>query len=153
MIVRTSVIGIVANVLLSALKAVVGLASNSIAVVLDAVNNLTDALSSIVTIIGTKLAGRKPDRQHPLGHGRYEYLSTLVIIAIVLYAGITALIESVRKIIWPEQPDYSTVTLVIIAAAVVVKLLLGRYVIAKGRACGSSSLAASGKDARWPARS
>ena len=73
-IVRTSVIGIAANVLLAAFKAAVGLASNSIAVVLDAVNNLTDALSSVITILGTKLAGRQPDREHPLGHGRYEYL-------------------------------------------------------------------------------
>ena len=150
-IVRTSAVGIVANVLLAAFKAVVGLMSNSIAVVLDAVNNLTDALSSVITIIGTKLAGRRPDREHPLGHGRYEYLSTLVIIAIVLYAGITSLVESVRKIISPEQPDYSMVALVIIASAVLVKLVLGRYVIAKGRACDSGSLVASGKDALFDA--
>ena len=73
-IVRTSIIGIAANILLAAFKAFVGLAANSIAVVLDAVNNLTDALSSVVTILGTKLANRAPDKDHPLGHGRYEYL-------------------------------------------------------------------------------
>ena len=150
-IVRTSIIGIVANVALAAFKAFVGLASNSIAVVLDAVNNLTDALSSVITILGAKLAGRKPDREHPLGHGRYEYLSAMVITGIVGYAGITALIESVKKIIEPETPDYSITALVIIASAVVVKIVLGRYVQAKGRQVNSGSLVASGKDALFDA--
>lgn len=150
-IVRTSIIGIAANVLLVAFKAAVGLAANSIAIVLDAVNNLTDALSSVITILGTKLAGKSPDRDHPLGHGRYEYLSAMVIVAIVLYAGITSLVESVRKVIEPEIADYSLVTLVVVAAAVVAKVVLGRYVSAKGRAVGSGSLVASGKDALFDA--
>ena len=150
-IVRTSIVGIVANVALAAFKAVIGLASNSIAVVLDAVNNLTDALSSVVTIIGAKLAGKKPDKDHPLGHGRYEYISALVIVAIVLYAGITSLVESVKKIIDPAVPDYSTVALVIIAVAVVAKIILGRYVTAQGRKVDSGSLVASGKDALFDA--
>lgn len=150
-IVRTSLIGIAANVLLVVFKAAVGLASNSIAIVLDAVNNLTDVLSSVVTILGAKLAGRKPDREHPLGHGRYEYLSAMVIVAIVLYAGITSLVESVRKIIYPEVADYSLITLVIVAVAVVVKIVLGRYVSAKGRQVDSGSLVASGKDALFDA--
>ena len=150
-IVRTSIIGIVANVALAAFKAAVGLLANSIAVVLDAVNNLTDALSSVITILGAKLANRKPDRDHPLGHGRYEYLSAMVIAAIVLYAGITALIESVKKIIEPEVADYSVQALVIIASAVVVKLVLGRYVQSKGKQVNSGSLIASGKDALFDA--
>ena len=150
-IVRTSIIGIAANVLLAAFKAAVGLASNSIAVVLDAVNNLTDALSSVVTIAGAKLANRKPDKEHPLGHGRYEYLSAMVIVAIILYAGVAALVESVKKILTPEVPDYSTTALVIIASAVVVKVLLGRYVQAKGKQVNSASLVASGKDALFDA--
>ena len=150
-IVRTSVIGIVANVLLVVFKAVVGLAANSIAIVLDAVNNLTDALSSVITILGAKLAGKSPNRVHPLGYGRYEYLSALVIVAIVLYAGISSLVESVRKIIEPEVADYSIVTLVIVAAAVVVKIVLGRYVSAKGKQVSSGSLVASGKDALFDA--
>ncbi len=150
-IVRTSVIGIVANVLLVAFKAAVGLAANSIAIVLDAVNNLTDALSSVITILGAKLAGKGPNRAHPLGYGRYEYLSALIIVAIVLYAGITSFIESVRKIIEPEVADYSVVTLVIVAAAVVVKIILGRYVSAKGKQVDSGSLIASGKDALFDA--
>jgi len=150
-IVRTSIVGIVANVLLVGFKAAVGLAANSIAIVLDAVNNLTDALSSVITILGAKLAGKKPDKDHPLGHGRYEYLSAMVIVAIVLYAGITSLVESVRKIIEPEVADYSIVTLVVVAAAVIVKIALGRYVSAKGKQVDSGSLVASGKDALFDA--
>ncbi|MBQ9535091.1 MAG: cation transporter [Clostridia bacterium] len=151
LIIRTSVVGIAVNVLLAAFKAAVGLLANSIAVVLDAVNNLSDALSSVITIIGTRLAGRPPDKKHPLGHGRADYLSALIVAAIVLYAGVTSLIESVKKIIHPEEASYTTLSLVIIAAAVLVKLLLGRYVRAQGRRAGSASLVASGSDALFDA--
>ena len=150
-IVRTSVIGILTNVLLAAFKAVIGVVSNSIAVTMDAVNNLSDALSSVITIIGTKLAGRLPDKKHPLGYGRIEYLSAMVISGIVLYAGITAAVESVKKIIQPEKPDYSVISLVIIAVAVAVKIVLGRYVKAKGKQVNSGSLIASGSDAMFDA--
>ena len=146
-IIRTSVIGILANLLLVAFKAFVGIVSNSIAVILDAVNNLSDALSSIITIVGTKLSGKLPDKQHPLGYGRIEYLSAMIVSGIVLYAGITSAVESVKKIIHPEKPDYSTVSLLIIAVAVVVKILLGRYVKAQGKKVNSGSLVASGSDA------
>ena len=146
-IIRTSIIGILANLLLVAFKAFVGIVSNSIAVILDAVNNLSDALSSIITIVGTKLSGKLPDKQHPLGYGRIEYLSAMIVSGIVLYAGITSAVESVKKIIQPEKPDYSTVSLVIIAVAVVVKILLGRYVKAQGKKVNSGSLVASGSDA------
>ena len=107
-IVRTSVIGIVANVFLAAFKAVVGIISNSIAIVLDAVNNISDALSSLITIIGTKLAAKEPDKNHPFGYGRIEYLSAMIISLIVFYAGITSFIESVKKIIHPETPEDKT---------------------------------------------
>lgn len=150
-IVRTSIIGILANIFLAAFKAAVGIISNSIAVVLDAVNNLSDALSSVITIVGTKLAGKLPDKKHPLGYGRIEYLSAMIVSAIVFYAGITALVESVKKIIHPEKADYSAVALIIIAMAVVVKLALGRYVKAKGKAVNSSALVASGSDALFDA--
>lgn len=151
LIIRTSVIGIIANLFLAAFKAMVGLLSHSIAVTLDAVNNLSDALSSVITIIGTKLANREPDKKHPLGHGRTEYLSAMIVAAIVLYAGLTSLVESVKKIIHPEVADYSVVSLIIIAAAVVVKLLLGRYVKAQGEKVNSGALVASGEDARFDA--
>ncbi|MBQ9157407.1 MAG: cation transporter [Eubacterium sp.] len=150
-IVRTSIIGIAANVFLAAFKAVIGILSHSIAVTLDAVNNLSDALSSVITIVGTKLAGRKPDKKHPLGYGRIEYLTAMVVSAIVLYAGITSLTESIKKIIHPETPDYSIAALVIIASAVVVKIILGRYVKGVGEKVNSGSLIASGSDASFDA--
>jgi cation diffusion facilitator family transporter len=146
-IVRTSIIGILANLFLAGFKAAVGLLSNSISVVLDAVNNLSDALSSVITIIGAKLSAKPADKKHPLGYGRVEYLSALIIGVIVLYAGVTAAIESVKKIIEPEIPDYSAVALIIIAVAVLVKIVLGLYVIRSGRRANSDALVASGKDA------
>jgi len=150
-IVRTSVIGILTNVLLAAFKAVIGLLSHSIAVTLDAVNNLSDALSSIITIVGTKLAGKLPDKKHPLGYGRIEYLSAMIVSGLVLYAGITAAVESVKKIISPERPDYHVISLVIIAVAVIAKIILGRYVKAQGKKVHSGSLVASGSDAMFDA--
>lgn len=146
-IIRTSIVGIVANVFLAGFKAVIGLMTHSIAIVLDAVNNISDAGSSLITIIGTKLAGREPDKKHPFGHGRIEYLSAMIISVIVLYAGITSFVESVKKIIHPETPDYSTVSLVIVAVAVAVKILLGRYVKSVGEKVNSDSLVNSGEDA------
>ena len=103
-IVRTSIIGIVANVFLAAFKAAVGIISNSIAVTLDAMNNLSDALSSVITIIGAKLGAKKPDKKHPLGYGRIEYISSMIVAAIVLYAGITAMVESVKKSSIQKRP-------------------------------------------------
>ena len=148
---RTSVIGIVTNVLLAAFKAAVGFAVNSIAVILDAVNNLSDALSSVITIVGAKLSVKLPDKKHPLGYGRIEYLSAMIVSGIVLYAGITSAVESVKKIIRPEPPEYNMVSLTIIAVAVVVKIILGKYVKAQGRKVNSGSLVASGSDAMFDA--
>ena len=150
-IVRTSIIGILANVLLAAAKAVIGFAANSIAVILDAVNNLSDALSSIVTILGAKLAGKPPDKEHPFGYGRVEYLSAMIVAGLVFYAGITSAVESVEKIIDPETPAYSTTALLVIAVAVVVKIVLGRYVKAQGEKANSGALIASGADASFDA--
>ncbi|MCR5429739.1 MAG: cation diffusion facilitator family transporter, partial [Eubacterium sp.] len=151
LIVRTSIIGILANVLLAGFKMVVGLFANSIAIILDAVNNLSDVLSSLVTIIGNKLANKAPDRKHPLGHGRVEYISALIVAAIILYAGVTAGIEAVKKIINPTKPNYTTITLFIIAVAVVVKIVLGLYVSKQGKKAKSGALEASGKDALFDA--
>ena len=146
-IIRTSIIGILANIFLVAFKAFIGLTSNSIAIVMDAVNNLSDAASSVITIIGTKLARREADRKHPFGYGRIEYLSAMVISVLVLYAGITAFIESVKKIITPETPDYTPVALIIVAAGVIVKIALGLYVKSVGKKVNSDSLINSGQDA------
>ena len=83
-VVRTSIISIIANILLVIFKSTIGILSNSIAIISDAVNNLSDALSSIITIIGTKLAGKPADREHPYGHGRGEYIASLIVSSIVL---------------------------------------------------------------------
>ena len=150
-IVKTSVVGIATNLLLVAFKAFVGLASHSIAVILDAVNNFSDALSSVVTIIGAKLGGKLPDKKHPLGYGRVEYLSSMAVAALVLYAGLTSLVESVKKILRPEAAEYSAVSLVIIAVAIAVKLILGLYVRRQGKRVNSGALEASGSDALFDA--
>ena len=146
-IIRTSMIGIAANVLLAAFKAAVGVLTNSIAIVLDAVNNISDAGSSLITIVGTKLAAKEPDKKHPFGYGRIEYLSAMIISVIVLYAGITSLTESVRQIIHPQTPSYTPVSLVIVAVGVAVKIVLGRYVKGVGEKVNSDSLINSGEDA------
>lgn len=120
---KLSIVGIAANVLLAAFKAAVGLVAGSIAIVMDAVNNLSDALSSVITIVGTKLSARPADREHPFGHGRVEYLTAIVIALIVSAAGVTSLVESVQKLFNPSVPSYSTVTLVVIIVAIAVKLV------------------------------
>lgn len=150
-IVRTSIIGITTNIFLVIFKAIVGILSHSIAVILDAVNNLSDALSSVITIIGAKLAGKAPNKKHPLGYGRIEYLSSMIVSAIVLYAGFTSFLESAKKIITPDKPDYSIMSLIIIAVAIVVKLILGYYVKKQGEKVNSGALVASGSDASFDA--
>ena len=150
-IIRTSIIGIVANVLLAVFKAAVGILASSVAIVMDAVNNLSDALSSVITIIGTKLSERPADREHPFGFGRVEYFSAIIIAVLVLSAGITSLIESVKKIFNPTEPEYTTVTLIVIVVAIVVKLVLGQYVKHQGQQLKSDALIASGSDALFDA--
>ena len=146
-IIKTSIIGIAVNLVLVAFKATVGMLTNSIAITLDAVNNLTDALSSIITIIGTKFSSKAPNKSHPYGYGRIEYVSSLIIAAIVLWAGITAFRESWPKIFNPDPTSYTTVSLIIIAVAVIVKFSLGKYVKNVGKEVNSQALVASGTDA------
>ena len=150
-IMKTSIISIVTNVFLAGFKAAIGLLSNSIAIVLDAVNNLSDAMSSVITIIGAKLGARRPDKAHPLGHGRVEYISSMLVAALVFYAGITSFVESVKKIINPETAKYNAIELFIIAVAIIVKLVLGKYVKAQGEKVNSGALIASGSDASFDA--
>lgn len=150
-IIRTSIIGIITNVLLAGFKLFVGIISGSIAIVLDAVNNLSDALSSVITIAGTVLAGKAPDKKHPMGYGRIEYLSAMIISIIVLYAGVTSLVESIKAIIKHEPAEYSTVSIVILIVAIITKIILGQFFINTGKKVGSDSLVASGTDAKFDA--
>lgn len=150
-IVWTSIIGIITNVVLVGFKLLVGFLSGSIAIILDAVNNLTDVLSSVVTIIGTKLAARHPDAGHPYGHGRIEYLTTLLVGIIILVTGVMAFFEALPKITHPELADYTWATITVVVAAIIAKLVLGVYVRRAGKRFDSGSLAASGLDALFDA--
>ena len=114
-------------------------------------NNLSDALSSVITIVGTKLSEKPADRNHPFGYGRVEYFSAIIISVIVLSTGILSLVESVKKIFNPTHPSYTAVTLTIIIVAIVVKLVLGWYVKKQGRQLKSNALEASGADATFDA--
>lgn len=146
-----SIKGIIGNVVLVIFKMIVGLASNSIAIILDAVNNLTDVLSSVLTIVGTKLAAKGADKEHPFGHGRIEYMTTMAIAFIILGAGIGSLKESIEKIVHPEVSTFDVPSLAIIAVAIVVKVVMGRYIKAQGEKYKSDALVASGIDALFDA--
>lgn len=146
-IVKISILGIIVNVILVVFKSIIGLAVNSIAIILDAVNNLSDALSSIITIIGTKLSAKRPNKKHPFGYGRIEYFSSIIIAIIVLIAGLSAFKESFIKTIHIETANYSIISLIIIIVAVFVKFFLGTYVKKQGKMLNSGSLVASGTDA------
>ena len=150
-IVRTSLVGIGVNLILVGFKAFVGYLSGSIAIIMDAINNLSDALSSVITIIGTKLASRKPDREHPFGHGRIEYISSIIIAILVIMAGVASLSESWQKIVNPVEVNYTAVTLIVVSTGILAKFLLGKYVRKKGEELYSDALIASGMDASFDA--
>lgn len=146
-ILQASIVAILVNVALGIFKAIVGLVSHSVAIMTDAINNFTDAASSFITILSARLSAKDPDKKHPFGYGRTEYLGTFLIGGLILYAGITAFTESVKKIIHPEAADYSIVTLVIIIVAVLAKVALTMYIVRVGKSTKSDSLIASGKEA------
>lgn len=145
-IVRASIINVVGNVLLAVAKSAAGFASGSVAIMLDAVNSLIDALGSVIAIIGTKLAGRSADHDHPFGFGRMEYLTSIAIAALILSAGISSFGEAVRSIIHPTTPSYGFVPLAIVAVASLVKFGLGFFLISRGKQIESGSLVGSGTD-------
>lgn len=150
-IVKVSYKGIAVNILLVVFKSIIGFAANSISVILDAVNNLSDVMSSVITIIGTKLAGKAPDKKHPYGYGRIEFITSLVIAVIVLAAGVSSFKEAVEKIVSPAETNFKVYSIIIIAGGVVAKFFLGRYFISQGKRLNSTSLTASGTDASFDA--
>lgn len=150
-IIKTSLFGIIGNVLLAILKGIVGIKSNSIAILVDAVNNLADGGSSVITIIGTKLASKEADNKHPFGYGRIEYLSAMIISVIILYVGITSLVAAVKKILNPVEPSYNLIGIVIVALSVIVKIVMAHKFIKIGGEVKSDSLINSGEDARLDA--
>ena len=150
-IVRTSIIGILTNLGLVAIKMVVGLIAASVSIIMDAVNNLSDVLSSVVTIVGTKLSQKKPDAKHPYGHGRIEYITSLIIGIIILFAGGLAIYESIISIIEQKEPKFEIYSIILIAVAVLVKIALGLYFRHVGKKVNSEALKGSGVDALFDA--
>ena len=156
-IIRTSVIGIIANILLVGFKAFVGFLAGSISIVMDALNNLTDALSSIITIIGTKLSNKKPDREHPFGHGRVEFITSMIIAFLILFAGGLAIYQSIKSIVTyfttaeKTLPTFEWYSLVIIGVAILVKIGIAVFYKIQGKRVKSEVLKASGTDAMFDA--
>lgn len=150
-IVQTSLVGILANLGLVVIKAIVGLLAMSIAIIMDAINNLSDALSSVITIVGTKLAQKKPDEKHPYGHGRVEYLTSLIISVIILIAGSAAIVESILAIIENSLPQFEIWSVILIAIAVLVKIALSFFFRYRGKKLNSDALKGSGIDALFDA--
>lgn len=146
-IIRTSFVGIVGNILLVIAKAIVGIIASSISIILDAVNNLTDSLSSIITIIGTKLSTKKPDKKHPYGHGRVEYVTSTLVSIVILFAGFLAIYESIKSLIEPSKTIYDIFSFIIISIAIVGKLALGFFFRIQAKKTESDALKASGIDA------
>lgn len=146
-ITKTCIIAIFSNVFLAVFKVGAGWMAGSIAIVLDAVNNLTDALGAIITIVGIKLAKRKPSKKHPFGYGRVEYFGTVIISLIILFAGITSILEAGKKVLHPQLPQFSAVTILIVVVAIAIKFFMGRYVKLQGEKYHSDSLIASGTEA------
>lgn len=146
-IIKTSIVGILVNILLVGFKAFIGFLASSVSIIMDALNNLTDALSSLITIIGTKLAGKRPNKKHPFGYGRIEYLTSTLIAVIILFAGGSAIYESIQSLINKQVPTYDHWAIIIISVAIVVKIALGLYFRFKGNKVKSDALKASGTDA------
>ena len=122
-IIKVSIHGILTNIALVVFKAIVWFLSNSIAIVLDAVNNLSDVISSMVTILWIKLSSKKPDKEHPYWHWRIEYLAAVVIAIIILLAWVAAAKESIDKIIHPAETHYTIITIIVVTVAIFAKYL------------------------------
>ena len=144
----TSGLGIIVNLLVAAIKVVLGLLASSIAIVSEGVNNASDALTSVLTLVGTKLAGKKPDEKHPFGYGRIEYLTSLIIAILIIVTGVEMLTSAVDLIFHPAEMDISAVALIAVAVSAVIKFFLGVFTIRQGKRADSGALVAVGLDCR-----
>ena len=143
-----SIVGIVSNIFLSLMKIVVGIISGSIAITADAVNNIADAASSIITLVGFRLAVKPADKEHPYGHARIEYITGLIVSMVICVLGIEFFINSVNALIHPTETDYSTAALVILGISIVIKFWQGLFYRAVGKHISSSALIATSADSR-----
>lgn len=147
-ITAVSALGIAVNLLIAAAKVVLGLFASSIAIVSEGVNNASDAMTSVLTLVGSRLAGKHPDAKHPFGYGRVEYLTSLVIAGLILFTGIEMLISSVRLIFEPSELNASVPALAVVAVSAVIKFLLGVFTVSAGKRSGSGALVGVGLDCR-----
>lgn len=142
------VVGIVCNVALCLAKGLIGIASGSVSIVADAVNNLSDASSNVISLLGFKLASKPADPAHPYGHGRYEYLSGLVVAVLVIAIGIELVKSSIEKILAPSPVEFTAVLVAILVLSILVKLWMAAFMRSLGRRIGSETLAATAVDSR-----
>lgn len=142
------IFGIVTNAILFAFKLAIGLIGNSITIIADAINNLSDAGSSVVTLVGFKLSATPPDKDHPFGHARYEYIASLLVSVVVLFIGIMLFKSSIEKCITPEQVTVSVYTYVVLGVAIMLKLVQMLLYLDFSKAIGSGALKASAADSR-----
>ena len=141
-------VGIACNVLLCVMKLIVGTISGSVAITADAMNNLSDAASSVVTLVGFKLAEQPADEEHPYGHARYEYLSGLAVAALVLVIGFELAKTSFEKILHPESVTFSIPLVIVLVGSILVKLWLSLFNTTLGKHIDSSALLATAADSR-----
>lgn len=147
-VMATSAVGIIVNVLLASIKVAIGILANSIAVISEGINNATDSLSSVITMVGAKLSNKRPTKKHPFGYGRIEYITSLIIAGLIIATAVELLKSSIKLIIEPQDLTVNTLTLIIIAASALVKLWLAWYTIKKGKQVNSGILVAMGTDSR-----
>lgn len=147
-IARDGVIGIVANILLASAKVAIGVTVGSIAVALDGLNNAVDSLSSVMMVVGARLASKGPDYEHPMGHGRIESMTALALSLLVTYAGAKATVEAVSSMGGDAVPSYDMATTLALVLGIAAKGALSRFLASEGRRLNSTVLSAASKDAR-----
>jgi len=146
--VLASIVGIISNVFLFGIKLAIGIIMNSVSIMADAFNNLSDAASSIVSFIGVRLASRPADKEHPFGHGRSEYIAALIVSFLILYLGITLFISSFKKILNPEDIAFEPILIVFLILSILVKLWLMLFNRTLGRRINSTVMLATAADSR-----
>ena len=135
-----SFLNIAVNLIIALFKVIVGVLASSIAIISEGVNNATDAMSSVLTFVGNKLANRKRDAKHPFGYGRVEYLTSLAVSIIILVSGAELLMNAVKLVFEPEELNISYFSLIVVAVTAVIKFMMGNYTIAQGKRVGSDGL-------------
>lgn len=145
---KAGIVGLISNALLSLAKVIIGIATSSIAIIADSINNLSDAASSLVTLIGFKLSSMPEDEEHPYGHARIEYITGLVVSILVLFAGFSLAKASFGKIIHPETTTFTIVAVVVLVISIFVKMWQSRFYYKTAKKINSKTLKATASDSR-----